>query len=86
MLRYYYVEQKDRLYVYDNESGFYKSFDRKGEKWVTPVVSFSQVEHDNDIDFVEISEAVAKQISNGVGFEEELKAYLSVISGPQTLS
>lgn len=82
MLRYYYVEQKDRLYVYDNENGFYKIFDRKGEKWVTPVVSFSQVEHDNDIDFVEISEAAAKNISNNVSFEEELDAYLSVLGSP----
>lgn len=86
MLRYYYIEQKDRLYVYDNESGFYKSFDSKGEKWVTPVVSFSQVEHDNDIDFVEIPEEVAKQISNGVSFEEELKAYLSVIGNNEGAS
>lgn len=79
MLSYYYVKQKDRLYVYDSENGFYKSFDRAGEKWVTPVVSFSQVERDNDIDFVEISEDVAKEISNGVSFDEQLKYYLSVI-------
>lgn len=79
MLRYYYVEQKDRLYVYDSENGFYKSFDRAGKKWVTPVVSFMQVERDNDIDFLEISEDIAKKISNGINFDEELKAYLSVI-------
>ncbi len=79
MLSYYYIKQKDRLYVYDSENGFYKSFDRKGEKWVTPVVSFSQVEHDNDIDFVEISEDVAREISNGVSFDEQLKTYLSII-------
>ena len=81
MLRYYYVEQKDRLYVYDSENGFYKSFDREDGKWVTPVVSFSQVERDNDIDFVAISEDAAKKISDGVGFEEELKAYLTLFGG-----
>ncbi len=79
MLRYYYVKQKDRLYVYDYESGFYKSFDREREKWVTPAASFSQVESDNDIDFFEISEDAAKEISNGVSFNEQLKIYLSVI-------
>lgn len=79
MLRFYYVEQKDRLYVYDSENGFYKSFDRAGKKWVTPIVSFLQVERDNDIDFLEISEDIAKKISNGINFDEELKAYLSVI-------
>ncbi len=40
MLSYYYIKQKDRLYVYDSENGFYKSLDRQGEKWVTPVISF----------------------------------------------
>ena len=79
MLRYYYVEEKDRLYVYDSENGFYKSFDRKGKKWVTPVVSFSQVERDNDIDVVEISEDYAMEIANGVDFDKELKEYLSTI-------
>ena len=79
MLRYYYVEQKDRLYVYDSENGFYKIFDRVGGKWVTPVISFSQVERDNDIDFVEITQDDANQISNGVSFDEELKIYLSAI-------
>lgn len=79
MLRYYYIEPKDRLYVYDNENGFYKSFDRMSEKWVTPAVSFSQVEYDNDIDFVELSQDIAKEISNGVSFEEQLKEYLSAI-------
>ena len=79
MLRYYYVEQKDRLYVYDSENGFYKSFDRKGKKWVTPIVSFSQVEHDNDIDFVEISRDYAMEIASGVDFDKELKDYLSAI-------
>lgn len=79
MLRYYYVENKDRLYIYDSENGFYKSFDRGSNTWVTPVVSFAQVERDNDIDFVEISEADAKKIANGVNFEAERKAYLSLI-------
>ncbi len=79
MLRYYYVEQKDRLYVYDSQNGFYKSFDRADKKWVTPVVSFFQVERDNDIDFLEISEDAAMKIANGINIYEELKAYLSVI-------
>lgn len=79
MLRYYYVENKDRLYIYDSENGFYKSFDREGNTWVTPIVSFAQVERDNDVDFVEISEADAKKIANGVNFEAERKAYLSLI-------
>ena len=79
MLRYYYVENKDRLYIYDSENGFYKSFDREGNTLVTPIVSFAQVERDNDIDFVEISEADAKKIANGVNFEAERKAYLSRI-------
>ena len=56
-----------------------KSFDREGNTWVTPIVSFAQVERDNDIDFVEISEADAKKIANGVNFEAERKAYLSLI-------
>lgn len=77
MLRYYYVEQKNRLYVYDCDSGFYKSFN--GEKWVTPAISFQQVERDNDVDFVEISESAAKEFSNGIGFEKELMSYLRSI-------
>lgn len=77
MLRYYYVEQKNRLYVYDSDSGFYKSFN--GEKWVTPTLSFQQVERDNDIDFVEISESAANELSNGIGFEKELMSYLRSI-------
>lgn len=79
MLRYYYIEQKDRLYVYDSENGFYKLFDRYGRKWVTPFVSFSQTEHDNDTDFVEISEETAKEISNSVNFDKELNTYLSLL-------
>ncbi|MDE6211692.1 MAG: hypothetical protein K2G42_06945 [Clostridia bacterium] len=79
MLRYYYVKQKDRLYVYDNENGFYKSFNGIDKKWVTPAVSFSQVEYDNDIDFVEISQDVAMEIANGVSCEEQLKEYLAAI-------
>lgn len=79
MLRYYYVKRKDSLYVYDHENGFYKSFDRTSNEWYTPIPSFSKVEHDNDIDFVEISEAFAKELSNGVSFDKQLKAYLSAI-------
>lgn len=79
MLRYYYIEQKDRLYVHDYESGFFSIFNRCTETWEIPALSFSCVEHDNDIDFVEISEEVAKKISKGVSFDEELKAFLSAI-------
>lgn len=82
MLRYYYVKQKDRLHVYDSENGFYKSFDREGKKWVTPIVSFSQVERDNDIDFVEISKDIAREISDGVNFDCDLKNYISLICNP----
>ena len=76
MLSYYYVKPKDRLYVYDYESGFYKSFDRIKKEWVTPICSFMQVEHDNDIDFVEISRDAAIKIANGVTVDEEYKAFL----------
>ena len=79
MLQYYYVEEWDLLYVYDYDSGFYKSFDRINKKWVTPVNSFMQVEHDYDTDFVEISEEVAMKISNGVGVDEEFKAHLAML-------
>lgn len=79
MLSYYYVGQKDRLYVYDYDSGFFKSFDGYGKKWVTPFYSFSQIERDNDIDFVEISEEEAKKISGGISFDEDYKTYLSLI-------
>ena len=79
MLRYYYIKQKDRLYVYDDENGFYKSFNGIDKKWVIPAVSFSQVEYDNDIDFVEISQDVAMEIANGVSCEEQLKEYLASI-------
>lgn len=79
MLRYYYVEQYDRLYVYDYDTGFYKLFDRFNQKWDTPIISFSQTEHDFDTDFVEIPEATAKELSNGVSFEEQYKAFLKLI-------
>ena len=79
MLCYYYIKQKDRLYVYDYESGFYKSFNQIDKKWVTPVVSFSQVEYDNYIDFVEISQDVAMEIANSVSCEEQLKEYLASV-------
>lgn len=81
MLRYYYVEQYDRLYVYDYDSGFYKIFNRTDNKWETPVVSFSQTERDFDIDFIEIPEADAKELSNGVSFDEQYKAFLALIGG-----
>ena len=76
MLCYYYIKQKDRLYVHDYESGFYKSFNQIDKKWVTPVVTFSQIEYDNDIDIDEISKDAAMKISNGVSCEDEFKEYL----------
>ena len=79
MLQYFYIEERDRLYVHDYESGFFKLFDRIGKKWVTPVNSFMQVEHDFDTDFVEISEDAAREISNGVGVDEEFKAHLAML-------
>lgn len=78
MLRYFYTKEKDRLYVYDRESGFFQAFDQYKNEWVTPYNSFSQIEHDND-DFALISEEAAKQISKGVSFEEKLKTYLAII-------
>ena len=86
MLRYYYIEPKDRLYVYDYESGFFKAFNRVKKEWVTPFCSFMQVEHDNDIDFVEISRDTAIKIANGVTFDEEYKNVLSLIGKQYILS
>lgn len=79
MLRNYYVKERDRLYVYDYDSGFYKQFDQYAKQWVTPVNSFMQVEHDYDTDFVEISEDEALQISNGVTVDEMYKDFLTMI-------
>jgi len=79
MLSYYYIKQRDRLYVYDYETGFYQIFDRINNKWDTPANSFLQTEHDYDTDFVEISEEAAMKISNGVTCEEEFKTFLSLI-------
>lgn len=79
MLRYYYVKQFDRLYVYDYDNGFYGLFDSVKKEWVTPVVSFSQTEHDFDIDFVEIPEEKAKEISHGVSFEKEYKEFVELL-------
>ena len=78
MLVYYYTKEKDRLYVYDRESGFFKGFDNYNNKWVTPFYSFMQIDHDND-DFAAISEEEAKKITNGVSFDEEYKKYLALI-------
>lgn len=50
-----------------------------GKKWVTLVSLFFQAEHNNDIDFIEISQDVAEKILNGVSFDKELKTYLSFI-------
>lgn len=79
MLKYYYVKDRDKLYVYDDETGFYKSFNKPCQEWYTPVISFSEIEHDYDIDLVEIPEATAKELSNGVSFDKQLKTYLSWI-------
>ncbi|MDE7214171.1 MAG: hypothetical protein K2N42_06295 [Anaeroplasmataceae bacterium] len=79
MLNYYYTKEKDRLYAYDDESGFFSSFDKYQKKWVMPFCSFSQVEHDND-DFVLITEEAAKEMANGVSFDEEYEAYLSALN------
>lgn len=85
MLIYYYVEPKNRLYVHDYDSGFFKAFDNVNKKWVTPFYSFMQIEHDNDTDFVKITEEAAMKISNGITVDEEYKAFLSVIDRIQTL-
>ncbi|MDE7330395.1 MAG: hypothetical protein K2N30_04860 [Clostridia bacterium] len=79
MLRYFYAAEKDRLYVYDNESGYFMSFNKYTNKWEIPFSSFMQVEHDND-DFAVISEEAAKKISNGVNFDEDYKNFLSIIA------
>ena len=79
MLRYYYIETRDRLYAHDYDSGFYKIFDRCRKKWVTPFNSFMQTEHDFDTDFVEIPEDAAMKISNGITVDEDFKAFLLMI-------
>ena len=78
MLDYFYTKEKDRLYVYDRESGYFQIFNSCTQQWETPFCSFSCVEHDND-DFAFISEEKAKEMSNGVSFEEDYKKYLSLI-------
>ncbi len=79
MLRYYYTKEKDRLYVNDNESGYFMAFNKYTGEWQIPASSFMQVEHDND-DFAEIPESVAKQLSNGASFEKDYKEYLATIA------
>ena len=78
MLKYYYTEEKDRLYVYDDESGFFRIFNKYAEKWEIPFSSFMQVDHDND-DFTVISEEAAKKITNGISFEEDYNKFISLI-------
>ena len=78
MLNYFYTKEKDRLYVYDRESGYFQGFNQYTGKWETPALSFSCIEHDND-DFTWIPEDAAKKLSNGVSFEEDYKEYLSLI-------
>ena len=80
MLKYYYTEEKDRLYVYDGENDFFKVFDEYTKKRETPFSSFMQVDHDND-DLTVISEEVANKITNGASFEEDYNKYLSLING-----
>ncbi len=79
MLRYYYTKEKDRLYVYDNESGYFMRFNDYTEKWETPCFSFMQVDHDHD-DLTVISEEAAKKITNGASFEEDYNEYISAIN------
>ncbi|MCM1131187.1 MAG: hypothetical protein NC310_06015 [Roseburia sp.] len=79
MLKYYYTKEKNRLYVYDSESGFFSRFDEYKKKWVIPFSSFSQIDHDND-DLTVISEESAKKITSGVSFNEEYKAFLLALN------
>ncbi len=78
MLTYFYTKEKDRLYVYDRESGYFSRFNKYTGKWEIPALSFMQIDHDND-DLVAISEDAAKEMSHGVSFDEDYKAYLSAI-------
>lgn len=78
MLKYYYTKEKDRLYVYDYESGYFMRFNKYTEKWEIPSSSFMQVDHDND-DFTVISEEDAKKITNGISFEEDYNKFISAI-------
>jgi len=84
MLRYYYSEEKDRLYVYDNESGYFSRFNKYAKKWEIPSVSFMQVDHDND-DLTVISEEAANKITNGASFEEDYNEFLSAINSVRNL-
>jgi len=79
MLRYYYTEEKDRLYVYDNENGYFSGFNKYTKKWEIPFSSFMQVDHDND-DLTVISEEAANKITNGASFEEDYNKFLSAIN------
>ncbi len=79
MLRYYYTKEKDRLYVYDNESGYFMRFNEYTKKWEIPCFSFMQVDHDHD-DLTVISEEAARKITNGASFEEDYNKFLSAIN------
>lgn len=79
MLRYYYTEEKDRLYVYDNENGYFSGYNKYTEQWEIPFSSFMQVDHDND-DLTVISEETANKITNGASFEEDYNKFLSAIN------
>lgn len=79
MLKYYYTKEKDRLYVYDNESDYFMRFNKYTERWEIPFSSFMQVDHDND-DFTVISEEAAKKITNGISFEENYNKFISAIN------
>lgn len=84
MLRYYYTAEKDILYVYDYESGYFHRFNKCTNQWEVPYVSFMQVDHDHD-DLTVISEEAAKKISNGVSFEEDYKKYISMVNSARNL-
>ena len=79
MLNYYYTKEKDRLYVYDHESGYFMRFNQYTKKWEIPFSSFMQVDHDHD-DFTVISEEAAKKMTNGISFEEDYHKFISAIN------
>lgn len=84
MLKYYYTEEKDRLYVYDKESGYFSIFNKYTGKWEIPASSFMQIDHDCD-DLTVIPENTAKKITNGASFEKDYNEYLSVINSVRNL-
>lgn len=78
MLKYYYTKEKDRLYVYDDESDFFMRFNEYAKKWEISLYSFMQVDHDYD-DFTVISEDAANKITNGISLEEDYNKFISAL-------